>query len=54
MQTVMQIEKALKTVMQTEKALKSDLLHVTKVSWKIRIPIMYNFAVVYSWNFIFS
>ena len=32
MQTVMQIEKALKTVMQTEKALKSDLLHVTKVS----------------------
>ena len=29
--------------MQIEKALINDRLGVSKVSWKIRIPIIYNF-----------
>ena len=37
------------TVMQIEKALINDRLHVPKVSWKFRIPTIYNFAVRYSW-----
>ena len=32
------------TVMETEKALR---LYVSKVSWKFRIPTMYNFTVIY-------
>ena len=42
------------TVMQTEKALLNDHLHIWKVSWKFRIPIIYNFAVIDPWNLLFS
>ena len=34
------------TVMKVEKAL-TNLLPVSKVSWKFSIPIIYNFAVIY-------
>ena len=40
--------------MQIEKALINDLLRVSKVSWKFRIPSIYNFAVIYPWNLLFS
>ena len=30
--------------MQIEKALKNDRLHVSKISWKFRIPTVYNFT----------
>ena len=39
--------------MQTEKALINNRLHVSKVSWKFRIPTIYNFAVIYPWNMLF-
>ena len=42
------------TVMQIEKALTNDRLRVSKVSWKFRIPTIYNFAAVYPWNLLFS
>ena len=32
--------------MQIEKALINDRLRVSKVSWKFRIPIIYNFGVI--------
>ena len=35
------------TVMQTEKELKYNCLRVSKVTWKLRIPTIYNFAVIY-------
>ena len=35
------------TVMQTEEVLIHDRLRVSKVSRKFRIPIIYNFAVIY-------
>ena len=35
------------TVIQIEKALINDHLHVSKVSWKYRIPAIYSFAVTY-------
>ena len=35
------------TVMQIEKALINDRLHVSKAFLKIRIPNIYNFAVIY-------
>ena len=35
------------TVMQIEKAPISYGLSVSKVSWKLRIPAIYNFAVIY-------
>ena len=35
------------TVMQIKKALINDHLRVSKVSWKFRIPTIYNFAVIY-------
>ena len=38
--------------MQIEKALIND--GVSKVSWKFRIPIIYNFAVIDPWNLLFS
>ena len=41
-------------VMRTEKALINDRLPVSKVSWKFRIPAMYNFTVVYPWNLLLS
>ena len=42
------------TVRQIEKALINDRLHVSKVSWKFRIPTIYDFAVIYLWNLLFS
>ena len=41
-------------VMQIEKALLNDRLRVTKVSWKFRIPTIYNFAVICPLNLLFS
>ena len=32
--------------MQIEKARINDRLRVLKVSWKFRVPIIYNFAVI--------
>ena len=40
--------------MQIEKALINDPLRVSKVSWKFRIRTIYNFAVIYPWNLVFS
>ena len=40
--------------MQIEKTLIKDRLRVREVSWKIRIPTIYNFAVIYQWNWLFS
>ena len=40
--------------MQIEKALINDRLLVLKVSWKFRIPTIYNFVVIYRWKFLFS
>ena len=37
--------------MQIKKALINDRLRVLKVSWKFRIPTVYNIAVIYPWNF---
>ena len=33
-------------VMQTERALINDRLHISKVSWKFRIPNIYHLAVI--------
>ena len=41
------------TAMQIQKALINDRLRFTKVSWKFRIPTVYNFAVTYPWNLLF-
>ena len=41
-------------VMQVEKALINERLHVSKVSWNLLIPTIYNFSVIYSWNLLFS
>ena len=40
--------------MQIEKALINDRLRVLKVSWKFRFPAIYNVAVIYPWNLLFS
>ena len=40
--------------MQIGKALINDRLRVLKVSWKFRVPTIYSFAVIYSWNLLFS
>ena len=40
--------------MQIEKALINDRLRVSKVSWKFCIPAIFNFAVIYQWNVLFS
>ena len=42
------------TAMQIEKALKNDRSRVSKVSWKFCTPSIYNFAVIYPWNWQFS
>ena len=42
------------TIMQIEEGLRNDRLNVSKVYWKFRIPTVYNFAVIYSWNLPFS
>ena len=39
--------------MQIEKALINDRLRLSKVSWKFRIPTIYSFTVIYSWNLLF-
>ena len=39
--------------MQIEKPLINDRLRVSKISWKIGIPTIYNFAVIYLWNLLF-
>ena len=40
--------------MQMEKALINDCLSVSKVSWKFHISTIFNFAVIYPWNLLFS
>ena len=40
--------------MQTEKTLINHGLSVSKESWKFHIPTIYNFAVIYLWNLVFS
>ena len=42
------------TVMQIEKALIDNRLRFSKASWKFRIPTIYNFAVIYPWNLLYS
>ena len=42
------------TVMQIEKVLVNDCLRVLKVSWKYRNATIYDFAVIYTWIFLFS
>ena len=32
----------------------NDRLRVSKVSWKFRIPTIFNFAVIHPWNLLFS
>ena len=41
------------TVIQIEKAQINNRLCVSKVSWKFRIPTIYNFAVTDPWNLLF-
>ena len=41
------------TVMQIGKALINDRWLVSKVSWKFGISVIYNFPVIYPWNFLF-
>ena len=54
--TVMQTEQVLHkgTVMQTEQVLINDPLCVPRVSWKFYIPTIYNIALLYPWNLLFS
>ena len=33
--------------MQIKIVLRDDLLRISKVSWKFRIPTIYNFVVIY-------
>ena len=42
------------TFMQIEKAHIYDCLPVSKLSWKFCVPSIYNFAVIYPWNLLFS
>ena len=42
------------TVMQIEEALIIDNSRISKESWKFRIPIIYNSAVINPWNLLFS
>ena len=42
------------TVMQIEKPLTNTRLRVSKVSWKFRIPAIYDFAIIYPWNLLFT
>ena len=36
--------------MKIEETLINDHFRVSKVSWKFRIPTIFNFAVIHSWN----
>ena len=49
-----EIESVKGTVMQMEKTLINDRLSVSNVCWKFRIPTIYNSAVIYQWNLLFS
>ena len=40
--------------MHIEKALINDCIHVSKVPWKFHISTIYNFAVIYPQNLLFS
>ena len=40
------------TVMQIEKAQINELLRASKIFWEFGIPTIYNFAVIYPWNFL--
>ena len=40
--------------MTIEKALINDRIHVQKVTRKLCIPTIYNFAVISPWNLLFS
>ena len=40
--------------MQIEKSQISDRLLISKVSWKFWLLTIYNFAVIYPWNLLFS
>ena len=40
--------------MQIEEALMNDRLRVSKVSGKLHIPTIYNFAILYPLNLLFS
>ena len=42
------------TVIQIKKVMINDRLRVSKVSWKNRIPIIYNFPLSYRWNLLSS
>ena len=42
------------TVMQIEKAPINDYLRVSNISWKFRIAIIVNYAVIYPWNLLFT
>ena len=42
------------TVTQIEKALINNRLCISKASWKFCFPTIYNFAVIYQWNLLFS
>ena len=42
------------TVIQIEKAVINDCFCVSKVFWKLCISTIYTFAVIYSWNLLFS
>ena len=42
------------TVLEIEKTLVNDHLSVSKISWIFYIPTIYNFAVIYPWNLLFS
>ena len=41
-------------VMQIEKALINNRLRVSKVFWKFCFPTVYNFAIIYPVNLLFS
>ena len=42
------------TVTQIEKALINNRLYFSKMFWKFHVPTIYNFAVIYPWNLLFS
>ena len=51
----MKVAKVIKGIfMQIEKAQIYDCLRVSKLSWKFCFPSIYNFAVIYPWNLLFS
>ena len=49
-----QVSLKIQRAMQVKKGLTDNCLRVSKVSSKFRIPTIYNFAVIYPWNVLFS